>query len=87
MTVKHLKGSSRISFKVNGKLRGYMITERVKNNKKVIIITLTISILSLIVGIFIPYTLIVTAVGIIAVIITTFVLPPPRERVIEKTEV
>jgi len=87
MTVTHIKGFSKVSLKVSGRLRDYRITERVKNNKKVIIITLIISILSLLIGIFIPYTLIVTAVGIIAMIITTFVIPPTRERVIEKTEI
>jgi uncharacterized membrane protein len=85
--IKHLKGSINSKSTVRGKLRGFRIVERIKYNKKAIIITLTISSIALLIGVFIPFTLIVTVVGLIVIIVTTFCLPPTKEREINKTEV
>ena len=87
MVVKRSKGTSTGSSDALGRLRGFRFTEKVNNNRKVIIITAILTIISIIIGIFIPYALIGAGISLIVMVVTTFCLPPSRERIMEKTEV
>jgi len=87
MVVKHISGKSSGSTKVTGRLRGFRIIERIKYNKKVIIITSILTLIGSGLGLIIPYVFISAGIGIIIMVVIIFCFPPPVEKIVEKKEV
>jgi hypothetical protein len=87
MAKGHLSGTTGGTSKVTGRLRGFRITESIMYNRKVIILTSILTLISIVIGIFVPYVLIVAGISIIVMLVTTFVFPPAKETIIEKKEV
>lgn len=73
--------------KITGGLSATHIKTRIENNIKVTVITSIITLISIVIGFFIPYIFVVAGISVVVWIVTTFFFPPTKERIIEKKEV
>ena len=73
--------------KITGELEKKTIKTRIEDNKKVIIFSSILTLLSAVVTIFIPIAVIGVILGIVIFFVTTFICPPSRIKIIDKEKV